>query len=153
VSLIAFDSNILLYAELESASAKGKLAESLLAYCVGRSVIAAQALGEVLTVVRRRLPSAFGEACRQVEDYRDTLAVVPTDGEIIVAAARFSQRYRLQFWDAVIWQASRKGGATILLTEDMQDGFTAGGMRALNPFTRADWPTLAADLGLGPHPS
>jgi predicted nucleic acid-binding protein len=46
VSLIAFDSNILLYAELETASAKGKLAERLLAYRVGRSVIAAQALGE-----------------------------------------------------------------------------------------------------------
>lgn len=151
MSLIAFDSSILLHAELESASAKGKLAESLLACCVGRSVIAAQALGEALAVVRRRLPSAFGEACRRVEDYRDTLTVVPTDGGIIVAAARFSRRYRLQLWHAVIWQASRKGGAAILLTEDMQDGFAVDGMRALDPFRRTDWPALAADLGLGPH--
>lgn len=151
MSLIAFDSNILLYAELKSASAKGMLAESLIGHCVGRSVIAAQALGEVLAVVRRRLPKAYGEACRQVDDYRETVTVIPTDGEIIVAAARFAERYRLQFWDAVIWQASRKGGATILLTEDMQDGFAVDGMRALNPFTRTDWPTLAADLGIEPH--
>ncbi len=79
------------------------------------------------------------------------LPVIPTEIDTLIAASVLSQRYRLQFWDAVIWEASRKGGATVLLTEDMRDGFAVEGMRALDPFSRPDWPTLAADLGLGPH--
>jgi predicted nucleic acid-binding protein len=37
---------------------------------------------------------------------------------------------------------------TIQLTEDLQHGFTAGGMRAVNPYTMPDWPSLAAALGI-----
>jgi predicted nucleic acid-binding protein len=150
VTGIAFDSNVLLYAELEPHSSKAELAVRLVEHSAGRGVVAAQALGELLAVVRRRLPTAFAEACEQVEDYRDVLSVIPTDTEIIVAAGVFAERYRLQFWDAVIWQASRRGGATVLLTEDMQDGFAADGMRAVNPFAAPDWETLAADLGRRP---
>ncbi|HET6470090.1 MAG TPA: PIN domain-containing protein [Geminicoccaceae bacterium] len=150
MSRLAFDSNVLIYAELEPASRKGTLARRLIEDHAGCSVVAAQALGELLTVVRRRLPEAFGECRAQVQDYIGAFSVVPTDSELIVAAATFAERYRLQIWDSLIWQASRKGGATILLTEDMQDGFAADGLRALNPFVRPDWPTLAADLGLAP---
>jgi predicted nucleic acid-binding protein len=145
---VAFDSNVLLYAELERGSPKGQLARRLVANLGGRAVVAAQVLGELLTVVRRRLPAALPEAVKQVEDYAETFDVVPTDAPLVVLAAAFAERYRLQFWDALIWQASVRGKATILLTEDMQHGFSADGMRAVNPFTMPDWPTLAADLGI-----
>lgn len=152
MSAVAFDTNVLIYAELEKASIKGQLAIRLIGELAGHGIVAAQVLGEFLNVVRRRRPLAFGLASRQVDAYRHVLNIVPTELDIVVAAAGFSERYRLQVWDAIIWQASRKGGAAILLTEDMQDGFAADGMRALNPFSRPDWPTLAADLGLRPQP-
>lgn len=148
MSRVAFDSNVLVYAELERQSAKGQLARRLVEQLGGQAVVAAQVLGELLTVVRRRLPSALPEAIRQVEDYAGAFDVVETDAPLIVLAAVFAERYRLQFWDALIWQASVKGKATILLTEDMEHGFTVDGMRAVNPFIAPDWPTLARELDI-----
>jgi predicted nucleic acid-binding protein len=148
VSVVAFDTNILVYAELEPTRPKGQLASRLLTSLAGRSVLAAQVLGEFVTVVRKKLLGAAGLAARQADVYRNVIETIPTDADLIVLAAAFAERYRLQFWDALIWQASVKGRASILLTEDMQHGFSADGMRAVNPFTPSDWPTLAGDLGI-----
>ena len=145
---VAFDSNVLLYAELERESPKGRLARRLVVDLGGRAVVAAQVLGEMLTVVRRRLPAALPEAVKQVEDYTEALDVVQTDAPLILLAIAFAERHRLQFWDALIWQASVKGRAAILLTEDMQHGFNADGMRAVNPFLAPDWPAQARDLAI-----
>jgi predicted nucleic acid-binding protein len=141
VSLYALDSNILLYAELEPDSDKGQRAAQLIGDIAGRGVLAAQVLGEFLNVVRRRRPASFGEARRQADVYREVFALVPTDAALLAAAARFAERYKLQFWDSVIWQASAHGGAAVLFSEDLQDGFEVDGMRAINPF-----PLEAADL-------
>ena len=148
MSVAAFDTNILLYAELETARPKGQLANRLLKQLAGRGILAVQVLGEFVTVVRRKVPNATGLAMRQADVYRRVFDTVPTDDDLVVAAAAFADRYRLQFWDALIWQASVKGRATVLLTEDMQHGFTADGMRAVNPFIAPDWATLARDLDI-----
>jgi predicted nucleic acid-binding protein len=148
VSVVAFDTNILVYAELETTRPKVQLASRLLTGLAGRSVLAAQVLGEFVTAVRRKRPGAAGLAVRHAEVYRNVISTVPTDADLIVLAAQFAERRRLQFWDALIRQASVKGRATILLTEDMQHGFSADGMRAVNPFAAPDWETLAGDLGI-----
>ena len=148
MTLVAIDTNVLVYAEFESDQSKGIVAERLLEAISDRGLIPAQTIGEFLNVGRRRWPSLHDGARRQVEAYRAVFKIVPTDLDTLMAASLFAERYRLQFWDSVIWQASRKGGASILLTEDLQDGFEAEGMRALNPFIRPDWSTLAADLGI-----
>lgn len=144
----ALDSNILLYAELEPESDKGRRAARLIAAVADRGLLPAQAIGEFLNVVRRRRPAALAEARRQVEAYRAVFAVVLSDAETMLAAARFAERYSLQFWDSVIWQASVRGGASVLLTEDLQDGFGADGLRAVDPFAAEDWEILARQLSL-----
>jgi predicted nucleic acid-binding protein len=147
VRKLAFDANVLLYAELEPDSNKGDRAAQLIAAGASRGVLAAQALGEFLNVVRRRAPVAFEEAQRQAEAYRAVFTVVPTGAGIILEAAAFARRYRLQFWDAVIWRASVAGGAAILLSEDLQDGFAAEGMQVVNPFAD-EWNVLTGRLRL-----
>lgn len=145
MSLYALDSNVLLYAELEPKSDKGRRAADLIRIVARRGVLATQVLGEFLNVVRRRRPVAFQEARMQAETYRKVFVLVPTDAAILSAAALFAERYKLQFWDSVIWQASVRGGAVMLFSEDLQDGFEVSGMRAVNPFT-ADAAGLAALL-------
>lgn len=144
----ALDSNVPLYAELEPDSEKGRRAARLIAAVADRGVLPAQAIGEFLNVVRRRRPAALAEARRQVEAYRAVFAVVPSDAETMLAAARFAERYDLQFWDSVIWQASVRGGASVLLSEDLQDGFEVDGMRVVDPFAAEDWKALARQLSL-----
>ena len=77
-----------------------------------------------------------------------SFALVPTDAVLLAAAARFAERYKLQFWDLVIWQASAHGGAAVLFSEDLQDGFEVDGVRAINPFQR-DLASFAALLARG----
>lgn len=146
--MIGFDTNILVYVELERSSSKAALARRLLKTLAGNAVVPAQVLGEFIAVIRRKLPEATGLAIQQAGVYRQVFSIQPTDGDVIAAAAAFADRYRVQFWDAVVWEASAKGGARILLTEDLQHGFTAGGMRAVNPYAMPDWPSLAAQLGI-----
>lgn len=138
VRRVALDSNVLLYAELEPDSVKGQRATEIIGAVASRGVLPAQAIGEFLAVVRRRRPDALAEALRQAEAYREVFIVVPTEADILLAAADFAQRYQLQYWDAVIWQAAMRGGAAILLSEDMQDGFAVGGLRIVDPFGD-DW--------------
>lgn len=146
--LVAFDTNILVYADFEPDYPKGLLSIRLFETLAKRGVLPIQVIGEFLNVGRRRWGYRWSEAWRQIEVYREVLKTVPTDLDVLASAAAFSARYQLQFWDSVVWQASAKGGASILLTEDMQHGFTADGMRAVNPFIAPDWPTLARDLGI-----
>ena len=45
-----------------------------------------------------------------------------------------AERYRLQFWDAVIISVCDAHGVSALFTQDMQDGQRIGGLRIVNPF-------------------
>jgi prevent-host-death family protein len=53
-------------------------------------------------LVRRRAPDTLDEAVDQVASYRNVFTIVPTDADLLLSAAAFARRYRLQFWDAVI---------------------------------------------------
>jgi predicted nucleic acid-binding protein len=133
VRRLALDTNVLVYAVLERRSEKGERCAELIKAASG-GVIPVQVLGELLNVVRRRRPDRTDVALTTIEAYQSTFDIVPTELSALLAAAAFAQRYTLQFWDAVIWQVAARSGATILLSEDLQDGFAAGGMRVVNPF-------------------
>ncbi|MBT9445595.1 MAG: hypothetical protein IV086_07860 [Hyphomonadaceae bacterium] len=74
---VALDRNILLHAELESGSEKGKRAIDILARADCDGVIPIQCLGELLRVVQRRAPAAFAAALKQVELYRAAFLTLP----------------------------------------------------------------------------
>ena len=63
--------------------------------------------------------------------------VVSTDAPLVVAAVALSRRHRLSLWDCMIVVAARAGGATELLTEDLQHGQILEGVRIVNPFRAA----------------
>lgn len=143
---VGLDSNVLLYAELEPRSAKGQRAVRAITSVASRGVLPAQAIGEFLNVVRRRAPDAIDQAVDQAASYRGVFTVVPTDADVLLSAAAFARRYRLQFWDAVIWQACAKAGASFLLSEDLHDGFAAEGIAVVNPFVDTPWDAVARRL-------
>jgi len=146
VSRVTLDSNILVYAALEPQTEKGKLAAWIIEAAAARGVLAAQALGEFIAVVRRRTPDLLGRAVEQVDALIGLYEVAPTDSRVVRAAGMLALRHRLQFWDAVIWTAAREAGASVLLSEDLQDGLAIEGMRVINPFDRANRAAVAALL-------
>ena len=63
-----------------------------------------------------------------------TWDVVVNDGESIIQAIALENRERLAFWDALVVVAAVRGGAKILLSEDLHAGRAIAGVRVLNPF-------------------
>ena len=59
------------------------------------------------------------------------MLVEPT---MILNASRLEEEQQLSFWDALIIEAARVGGAARLLTEDLQSGREMAGVRIENPF-------------------
>ena len=138
----ALDSNVLVYGFLEPDSDKGRLANELIARASANGVLAVQAIGEFLWVVRRRRPEWLERATLRGQRFRRVLTSVGTDLELVLAASGLVRRHGLQFWDALILKASARGGAALLLSEDMQDGAELDGVRLLNPFNPANRGTL-----------
>lgn len=66
----------------------------------------------------------------------------------MVAAADLSTDHRFSIWDAVILSAAAQG-CRLLLSEDLQDGFTWGGVTVVNPFASPRHTLLEALLGSG----
>ena len=128
------DSNILVYAELEPETDKGRRAQLTVAQAAAHGVLAVQALLEFLAVVRRRRPQSLPSAMDKVEAWSKVFETAPTTAGVARAAAKLVRAHDLQVWDAVIWSAARAAGATLFLTEDLQDGLVLDGMRVANPF-------------------
>jgi predicted nucleic acid-binding protein len=141
---VALDSNILIYAELEPESEKGRRSANLILQAARDGVVPAQVLGEYLRFVQRRMPTAFAEAVRQASIYQAAFLTPPTTTAIINKASELALAHGMQLWDCVVCAASAQTGAKVLLTEDMQDGRTIEGLRLMNPFAPANAAAIAA---------
>jgi len=141
------DSNILVYAVDVDATDKHRIANDLLIRAPkADAVLTAQALAEFLAVIRRKYPRHFEDALEYAESWSVLFPVAHTTWVEIAAAARLSRDHGLQIWDCIIWQAARSLGASIFVSEDLQDGFSTGGMTVLNPFNPRNAEALAALL-------
>ena len=132
--LVGFDSNILIYTELEARSEKGLHARAVLERLSARGVVPVQSLLEFVTVVRKRRPERTDAAIAKASVWATVFRTQATSELVMGAASRLVSRHQLQVWDAVILAATHEAGASVLLSEDMQDGAVLGGVRILNPF-------------------
>ena len=144
---VALDSNVLIYAELEPESEKGRSAADLILRAARDGVVPAQVLGEYLRFVQRRMPAAFEQAIQQTSIYQAAFLTPPTTHATINKASELSRAHGMQLWDCVVCAASLDAGAKVLLTEDMQDGRTIDGLRLINPFDAANAEAVEALLG------
>jgi len=129
------DSNILVYAELEPETPKGIRSHRAIEMSALRGVIAAQAMLEFVAVVRRRRMQSLQSALAKVDALSTVFEVAPTNNLVASRALAMVRDHQFQVWDAVIWSASREAGATLFLSEDLQNGLILDGMRVVNPFT------------------
>jgi predicted nucleic acid-binding protein len=132
------DSNILVYAELEPKQRKGIAAQRVIELAAANGVIANQTLLEFVAFVRRLLPTSLPSAIAKVEAWSQVFETAPTTSLIMADALRLVNAHQFQVWDAVIWSAARAAGATLFLSEDLQDGMSLEGMRVANPFVRSE---------------
>jgi predicted nucleic acid-binding protein len=62
---------------------------------------------------------------------------LPIDRAVLETTREVERRYRLNWWDCQVVAAAQLQGCSLLLTEDLQDGATYGGVTVRSPFTLA----------------
>ena len=149
---IALDTNILAYlagvARLPADAPKVAQVRSLMAGISGQVqvLVPVQALGE-LFVVLSRAGTPAPEARAILLEFADALEVLESSASVMKAALDLVVDHKLQYWDALILSAAAEAGATLLLSEDMQDGFVWRGVTLANPFAATPHRKLAALIG------
>jgi predicted nucleic acid-binding protein len=138
---IAFDSNILVYlAGLEkTAKDAAKIASARTLHInlaqLADCIVPLQAIGELYTVLSRSgMDRIAAREC--ATDLQLSFESVAANEDTFGAAIDLATDHSLQFWDALILNVAADAGCSLLLSEDMQDGFAWRGVTVVNPFAK-----------------
>lgn len=144
---IALDTNILAYAEgVNGIEKRDIILEIIRRLPQGAAIIPVQVLGELFNVLRRKAGKSPMEAREAMLSWCDTFPVVETGYEAMLTAADLATDHHFGIWDAVILSVSSRAGCRLLLSEDLQDAFTWGGVTVVNPFASPRHALLEAML-------
>jgi predicted nucleic acid-binding protein len=133
--MIAIDTNVLAYAEGVNGERNRDAALQLLAAVrPDVTLLPAQALAELFNVLVRKAKRAPAAAQASVLSWGDAFPVIETSADVIVNALTLSRTHQLGVWDSVILAAAADAGCRVLLSEDLQAGFTWGRLTVVNPF-------------------
>lgn len=137
MSDVAFvDSNILIYAHDLDAGVKRERAASVLEelWEAGTGRLSVQVLQEFYVNATIRLESPLvRSAAREVVQVYAAWIREPTTAETVTRAIDLTGLARLSFWDALIVASAEQSGATLLYSEDLNDGQETAGVRVRNP--------------------
>ena len=149
---IALDTNVLAYAEGVNGTAMQQTALDLIGRLPRDEVgLPVQVLGELFNVLTRKASRPRDAARSIILSWRDTFSLLDTSAAVMLAAVELAADHRLVIWDAVILAAAAESGCRLLLSQDMQEGFTWRGVTVTDPFASTRHPLLARLLeGRGP---
>lgn len=132
---VAFDTNVLAYAEgINGKERRDEALAIIRKLPQDAGVVPVQVLGELFNVLVRKAGKSRIDARDALLSWRDTFPVIETSPEVMLAAADLATNHQLGIWDAVILSAAAQGGCRLLLSEDLQEGFTWAGATVVNPF-------------------
>jgi predicted nucleic acid-binding protein len=112
-------------------------------------VLPVQVLGELYRILVGKAKWPADAARNAVLTWRDTYPALDTTESVMIAALDLAVDHRLSPWDAVVLAAAAEAGCRVLLSEDLQEGFTWRGLTVVNPLSPAPHPLLATVLAAG----
>src|SRR6266550_4602017 len=87
------------------------------------------------------------KARKAILSWQDAFPPIETSAAVMLGAADLATDHRLSIWDAVILSAAAEAGCRLLLSEDLQEGFTWKEVTFINPFATTKNELLAGLLG------
>ena len=133
---VFLDTNILLYA---ISTAKDELSKKRAA----RELLARSDWGLSVQVLQEFYVNATRSAPRPAMSHTNAVAaireflhrpVASSDVSLLLVALELKASRRLSYWDAAIIAAAQAIGATVLYSEDLNDGQSYGEVTVRNPF-------------------
>ena len=100
----------------------------------GDVAIPVQALGELFNVLTRKAKWPAAQARTAVLAWTDAYEVIETTPGILLDAMEITATHQFAIWDAVMLAGAAEAGCRVLLSEDMQHGFTWRRVTVRNPF-------------------
>lgn len=144
---VAVDTNVLAYAEGVNGTKNRDAALGLLQALPPEStLVPVQALGELFTVLVRKAGKSRSAAAAAVLSWGDAFPLIETSNDVLLAATDLAQAHQFSLWDAVMLSAAADARCRLLLSEDLQEGFTWRGVTVSNPFAPRRHPLLEALL-------
>jgi predicted nucleic acid-binding protein len=145
---LALDTNVLAYAEGVNGAPKKKVALEIIEKLPPESTfLPVQVLGELFYVLVRKAGRSPERARAAILSWQDSFSLIETSPSILMAATDLAAQHGFRIWDSVIFAAAAASGCRVLLSEDLQDGFTWHGVTVANPFAAVKHELLAAILG------
>lgn len=142
---VAIDTNVLAYAEGLNDETKRGVAVDLLERLVPEStLLPVQVLGELFHVLVRKAKRSKATASDAVLSWGDAFPLIESTGDVLLAATDLTRAHQFGLWDALILSAAADAKCRLLLSEDLQDGFTWRGVTVANPFAPDRHPLLEA---------
>jgi predicted nucleic acid-binding protein len=132
---LALDTNVLAYAEGVNGPARKKAALEITGRLPPDSTfVPVQVLGELYRVLVGKAAWPAKRARAAILSWQDAFPPIETSPSVLIAAMDVAADHGLTIWDAIILSAAASAGCRLLLSEDMQEGFTWNGVRVTNPF-------------------
>lgn len=139
-SLFCCDSNIWLYRFLTDPDCddseeirKHDIATALTN--VDNILISNQIINEVCAVLLRKAKISEAQIRQIIQEFYDECIVIEMNYSIIIKASELRTNRSFSFWDSLIVASALSAGASILYSEDMQDGLiVANQLTLMNPF-------------------
>ena len=144
---VALDTNILAYAEGVNGTPMKKAALELVqSLPEGSTLLPVQTLGELFNLLVRKAKRPPAKARKAILSWQDAFPLIETSAPVMLAAADLATDHQLSIWDSIILSAAAEAGCRLLLSEDLQEGFTWKGVTVTNPFARSKHELLTALL-------
>jgi predicted nucleic acid-binding protein len=152
----ALDTNVLAYVEGVNGPARQDAAVELLQRLPAETaVVPVQVLGELYNVLVRKAGWAASRAREAILEWRDAFLLAPTTETAMLSAIDLAADHQLRIWDSIVISVASDAGCRIVLSEDLQHGFSWRGVTIVNPFSADRHPlleTFLADVGnQSPH--
>lgn len=145
---IALDTNILAYAEGVGDEVRCLQAREVIAVIpVEDILIPIQVLGELHRVLTGKAFRESAETKDAILGWADAFTTAETSWPAMESALDLVADHGLQIWDALILSVSAEHRCRLLLSEDLQNGFTWRGLTVVNPFREQKHPLLKAVTG------
>ena len=130
------DSNVLVYATDRTDAAKNGKAVSIVQSAMRNRrgyVISVQTLTEFANVALRKLSLPPDAVLDFLRAFKRIETILP-DNELVSRGVEIKVLYGIQFYDAMMVAAAERAEAGEIWTEDLNDGQTYCGVKAVNPF-------------------
>jgi len=132
---VALDTNVMAYAEGIGDETRCTAAITLIEQLpVELVVLPAQTLGELYRVLTGKGKREATEVREVILGWADSFEVADASWTAFQSALDLAADHGLQIWDALILSIAAENHCRMLLSEDLQSGFTWGGVTVVNPF-------------------